>query len=195
MGTWASTLWARSVVLWLKHGMSSSAGEQVVDQVSSAARVSLARTQRQRRLLESQMTPYGMPPPPPPTGKASVEGPSPDEVEEAFRARMDAMGYRVGWVMAERLVPSTTECREGADWESRLCRDRPRFPQAAHSSVQATGSGVVNPVGVSDTLEIVKFVCKDLSVSPLPSSSSRRANALTADGEPIKVAGAVPEAD
>ncbi|GAA5985904.1 hypothetical protein JCM10908_006327 [Rhodotorula pacifica] len=109
------------------------------------------------------------------------ESPGPTD-EAAVRARLDQIGYRVGWATAERLA-----------------RDRPRFPLAAvppppslppasSSSASPIPSGSSTPVPPNpshssqpqqpappqpqqqqpqqpDVLELVKFICKDLWVS------------------------------
>uniref|UniRef100_A0A0S1MIX1 Trafficking protein particle complex subunit 6B n=1 Tax=Phakopsora pachyrhizi TaxID=170000 RepID=A0A0S1MIX1_PHAPC len=57
------------------------------------------------------------------------------EVEEAYRIRMDSAGYRVGWVLAER-----------------ISKDKNRFPRTLSNT----------PTSVPDQLEAIKFICKDL---------------------------------
>ncbi|KDE09474.1 hypothetical protein MVLG_00376 [Microbotryum lychnidis-dioicae p1A1 Lamole] len=83
-----------------------------------------------------------------PSKSSTFPPPNQDEADEAVRSRLDKMGFKVGWAMAEKLA-----------------RDRPRFP-----STPATTSTTTNPVGASvlslapipDPLEAVKFICKDL---------------------------------
>ncbi|KPV73674.1 uncharacterized protein RHOBADRAFT_38274 [Rhodotorula graminis WP1] len=81
------------------------------------------------------------------------------EADEAVFSRLDDLGFRVGWATAERLA-----------------RDRPRFPSLAQTTPAAShpssasgtpshtplpslsGAGPSSP----ETLEVVKFVCKDV---------------------------------
>lgn len=76
--------------------------------------------------------------------------------DAAVRARLDAIGYRVGWATAERLA-----------------RDRPRFPPppalAPSSSGSSTPPTQQQPQqprqAAADILELVKFICKDVWVA------------------------------
>ncbi|GAA5882312.1 hypothetical protein JCM3774_005505 [Rhodotorula dairenensis] len=101
---------------------------------------------------------------------AAADAPSADgdRPRTAVRARLDQIGYRVGWATAERLT-----------------RDRPRFPSSvtpsstsspSRSSAAAPPSGSSTPIppppptmGLDharpDVLELVKFVCKEVWVA------------------------------
>ncbi|KAG0151367.1 hypothetical protein CROQUDRAFT_651185 [Cronartium quercuum f. sp. fusiforme G11] len=61
-----------------------------------------------------------------------INEPNQMDIDEAYRIRMDKIGYRVGYVLAERLV-----------------KDKSRIPKISQSS---------SP----DPLEVIKFICKDL---------------------------------
>lgn len=72
---------------------------------------------------------------------------------------MDKIGYRVGWVLAERFVylPSLLDYGMLRLIYSffRLAKDKPRIPRSTQSAS--------NPPP-PDPLEVIKFVCKDLYV-------------------------------
>ncbi|KAK4057111.1 hypothetical protein OIO90_002011 [Microbotryomycetes sp. JL221] len=70
------------------------------------------------------------------------------ESDLTVRARLDLMGFKVGWVLAERLA-----------------RDRSRFPAtAAPVSINAQVTPAA-PAPIPDALELVKFVCKDVWIA------------------------------
>ncbi|GAA6012260.1 hypothetical protein JCM10207_002781 [Rhodosporidiobolus poonsookiae] len=67
-----------------------------------------------------------------------------DEADEAVRARLERMGFKVGWATAERLA-----------------RDRPLFPSTTPAPAPGSSPSQSAPP-VPDTLELVKFLCKDV---------------------------------
>ncbi|KAM0790725.1 hypothetical protein ACM66B_004580 [Microbotryomycetes sp. NB124-2] len=74
--------------------------------------------------------------------------PSSAETDSAVRARLELMGFKVGWVLAERLA-----------------RDRSRFPVSAAPVSSSAPSTSAAAAPVPDALEIVKFVCKDVWIA------------------------------
>ncbi|GAA5840621.1 hypothetical protein JCM9279_007384 [Rhodotorula babjevae] len=159
-----------------QHTVDARLVELLADEMICALRHShaAARTRRARdhRAVEEELEALGLAGAPPASGAAQpaadrdgqggagAEGQAhEDEADEAVRSRLDDLGFRVGWATAERLA-----------------RDRPRFPSLAQTTPAAShpssasgtpshtplpslsGAGPSSP----ETLEVVKFVCKDV---------------------------------
>ncbi|KAH8921456.1 hypothetical protein BT69DRAFT_331994 [Atractiella rhizophila] len=105
--------------------------------------------------------PSYVPPPLPSSSTTSTDSARPSaavltqEEERELRHRLDAIGHRVGWAMAERLT-----------------RDRPPFAlQAQPAPNMPNASSSHGPSSTSkeppkpEPLEIIKFVCKDLWIT------------------------------
>ncbi|SCZ89189.1 BZ3500_MvSof-1268-A1-R1_Chr1-1g01017 [Microbotryum saponariae] len=85
-----------------------------------------------------------------PSKSSASPPPNQDEADEAVRSRLDKMGFKVGWAMAEKLA-----------------RDRPRFPStpATTSTTNPVGASTLSLAPIPDPLEAVKFICKDLWIA------------------------------
>ncbi|SCV71533.1 BQ2448_3121 [Microbotryum intermedium] len=85
-----------------------------------------------------------------PSKSSSFPPPNQDEADEGVRSRLDKMGFKVGWAMAEKLA-----------------RDRPRFPStpATTSTTNPVGASALALAPIPDPLEAVKFICKDLWIA------------------------------
>ncbi|BGP42087.1 hypothetical protein JCM10449v2_006089 [Rhodotorula kratochvilovae] len=68
-----------------------------------------------------------------------------EDADKAVCARLDDMGFKVGWATAERLA-----------------RDRPRFPSLPVSAPTTSSPSPSVPPTAPEPLEVVKFICKDV---------------------------------
>ncbi|GAA5909488.1 hypothetical protein JCM8208_006541 [Rhodotorula glutinis] len=158
-----------------QHTVDARLVELLADEMVRALRESAAaarsRRARDHRAVEEELEALGLAGAPPASaaaepaadrdgqGASGEERMREDEADEAVRSRLDDLGFRVGWATAERLA-----------------RDRPRFPSLAQTTPAAShpssasgtpshtplpslsGAGPSSP----ETLEVVKFVCKDV---------------------------------
>ncbi|KAK4700832.1 trafficking protein particle complex subunit 6, partial [Phenoliferia sp. Uapishka_3] len=67
------------------------------------------------------------------------------EIDDSVRKRLDEIGFKVGWTMAESLA-----------------KEKPRFPSAPPTS---TSSSSAPPPSETHVLEVIKFICKDLWIA------------------------------
>lgn len=106
-------------------------------------KASLAKEKEKERLKKEQRESGGSAGTRASVGPASGLGKSNelDEEEEGLRIRLEAIGVHIGGNVAERCVINLIGIGCLVELTCRLCRDRPRF---------------------GDTLDAVKFICKDV---------------------------------
>ncbi|GAA5828928.1 hypothetical protein JCM3770_003523, partial [Rhodotorula araucariae] len=135
--------------------------DEMLRTIRASARAASQRSTRDHLQINDELAALGLADPAPPAPRTPGTVPAAQEQpvsaggeddDGAVIARLDGMGFRVGWATAERLA-----------------RDRPRFPMLPPSAppgappTSSSSSSSPSPAPPApDPLEVVKFICKDV---------------------------------